>query len=287
MSIKNQKKQSSKILVVGATGKVGRQVLKNLIDLGETVRASSRNPQTANFPAAVEAVTFDLERPQTFTSALEGVNKVFLYANNGAIQDFANSAILSSVEHIVLLSSSSVISGDANNFLVQRHLAAEQAIIESGIPFTFLRPGAFSANTLLWRHQIIQANKVRFAYPLAETAPIHEFDIAAVAAKVLTTPGYEGQSPLLTGPESLTQHGQLELISDAIDKKLVFEELEPDEALASMSKNMPPAYANILLKVMKDRVGIPAKISSAVEEITGIPPKNFSTWAQENSMLFQ
>ena len=198
-----------KTLIIGASGKIGSLILKNLIALGEPVRVSGRNLESANFPKEVESVVADLVKPETIATALKGVTKVFLYANPDGVQGFIQEAKIANIKHIVLLSSSSVLSGNENDFVAKRHLIVEQEIIKSGIPYTFLRPGAFASNTLFWRNQIKNENIVRFPYPLAQSAPIHESDIAAVAAKVLTFSDYEGATPLLTGPESITQVKQV------------------------------------------------------------------------------
>jgi uncharacterized protein YbjT (DUF2867 family) len=276
----------NKILVVGASGRVGRLLLRNLIAAGESVRASSRNPETANFSADVESVAADITKPETMIAALNGVTKVFLYANPEGIQGFVKEAKDAGVKHIVLLSSSAILSRNEDDFVVKRHLTVERAIIQSGIAYTFLRPGAFASNALLWRHQIINESKVSFPYPLAQSAPIHESDIAAVATKALTSSGYEGATPFLTGPESITQLRQVELIGDAIGRIIPFEELAPDKAPAIMSKYMPLPFVQILIKAFQSNNGAKAVLSDDVEKITGRPAIKFAEWAKEHKKSF-
>jgi len=276
----------NKILVIGASGRVGRLLLGNLIATGESVRASSRNPETANFPAEVESVAADITKPVTMTAALNGITKVFLYANPEGIQGFVKEAKEAGVKHIVLLSSSAVLSGNEDNFVVRRHLTVERAIIQSGIAYTFLRPGAFATNALLWRYQIINEDKVSFPFPLAQSAPIHESDIAAVAVKALTCPGFEGATPFLTGPESLTQLRQVELIGAAIGKIIRFKELTPEKAPEIMSKYMPLPFVQILIKAFQSNNGTKAALSENVEKITGRPAMKFAEWAKDHKNDF-
>jgi len=275
-----------KILVMGASGNVGRLILENLLALGVPVRASGRNPAAANFPVEADVVTADITKPETLTAALNEISKVFLYANPEGIDGFVAKAKEAGVKHIVLLSSGAVVSGDENDFVTKRHLIVEQSIIKSGIPYTFLRPGAFASNALIWKNQITHGDIVRFPYPLAEVSPIHESDIAAVATKVLTNPGYEGATPWLTGPESLTQIRQVELIGEAIGRKILFEEIDPDQAFETMSKYLHPQFAQTLIQVLKARNGIAAIVSDSVAKITGRPAKTFADWAMDHKSDF-
>src|SRR4051794_7995269 len=109
------------ILVTGATGSVGSHVLDQLLQAGVKVRASSRNPQTAKLPDGVETVRADLTQPETFESALTGIQKVFLYTNAEGIDGFISAAQAAGIEHIVLLSSAAIVDPDINNFNAQRH----------------------------------------------------------------------------------------------------------------------------------------------------------------------
>jgi uncharacterized protein YbjT (DUF2867 family) len=179
-----------------------------------------------------------------------------------------------------------VVYGDADNFIAKRHILVEQAIVESGIPYTFLRPGSFASNALFWRKQIKNENIVRYPYPLSQSAPIHEADIAEVATNVLTSSGFEGMTPLLTGPESITQLRQVELIGEVTEREIIFEEMNPEQAVAEMSSYLPSQVAEILVKVLKRNNGKPALISDEVEKITGRTARSFSEWVWEHRNEF-
>ncbi len=275
-----------KVLVVGAGGRVGSIVLSNLIDLGVSVRASSRKPESRAWPKGAEVVQADITKPETLGNALNGIAKVFLYAKPEGVDSFVRAAVAAKVKLIVLLSSGAVQGNDPTNFNAQRHLAVEQAIVNSGIPYTFLRPGAFASNALYWRKQIKEDSKVRIAYPQSQLAPIHEADIAAVAAKALSDSDLEGATPWLTGPESISQAREVELIGEAIGRQIKVEELSPNTALETMKKFMPPVSAEVVLESLKRMSGFSAAVSEEVEKITGRKAKNFATWARDHAEDF-
>jgi uncharacterized protein YbjT (DUF2867 family) len=154
------------ILVTGATGNIGRELVAQLRAAGRTVRALTRNPQSAHLPRDVEVVAGDLSAPDTLNACLEGIDDVFLV---WVAQPNALRAV---------------------------HAGVDQLIETSGLRWTVLRPGVFALNCVnWWRPQIASGNVVRWFYADAETAPIHERDIAAVAARVLCE---DGQTAAIT-----------------------------------------------------------------------------------------
>src|SRR5690242_16412103 len=126
------------ILVTGARGHVGAAVLNELVAAGAQVRASSRTPRPGDFPAGVEVVQVDLADPATLPQALAGVRKVFLYAHPETAAEFGAAARRAGVEHVVLLSSYTVLAPDAAaNPIAVRHLAVEGALDDAGLARTF------------------------------------------------------------------------------------------------------------------------------------------------------
>ena len=130
---------------------VGSHVVTELLSAGTSVRGTSRTPGTGELPDAVEMVRLDLGEPETLPAALDGIEKVFLYASPAGITEFVSAAQAAEVEHIVLLSSASVVEpATRNSRNAQMHSAVEEALQESGIAWTFLRPTTFAANQLQW-----------------------------------------------------------------------------------------------------------------------------------------
>ena len=149
-------------------------------------------------------------------------------------------------------------------------LHLEHVIEQSGVKWTFLRPGMFAANSLdFWGPQVRAGSTVRWPYLNAPTAPIDERDIAAVGVRALTEAGHDGMEYVLTGPQSLTQHEQIMTIGQVIGRTLTIEELSREEARHAWSATMPAAVADMLMDAWAAAMGQPAYVTSTVREIDG------------------
>lgn len=155
----------------------------------------------------------------------------------------------------------------------------------SGLRWTFLRPGMFAANSLSWwAPQIRSADVVRWPYPAAPTSPIDERDIAAVAVRALLDSGHEGANYVLTGPESLMQSEQVDIIGDVLDRPLRMEEISPDEARHELG--FPTPVINMLMNAWAAAIGQPALVTETVAEITGDPARTFREWVTKHAGEF-
>jgi uncharacterized protein YbjT (DUF2867 family) len=279
------------ILVIGASGQIGREVVAQLSAAGLPVRALSRNPQKAGLPAAVEVVGADLSAPETLDDALDNVGAAFLvWVAPLAPAARAIERIASRAEPIVFLSApirtNHPFFQQPNEF---RHIYAgvEDLIEKSGAGWTILRPGPFALNCRnWWAPQIRNGDIVRWFHGAAQTAAVHERDIAAVAVHALCEEGHNGREYVLTGPESLTQREQLAIIGDAIGRTLEFEEVSPDTARAGVIAAWPASVADMLLSAYAAAVGRPALVTSTLEEITGTAPRVFREWALDHAADF-
>ena len=278
-----------RILVTGATGQIGSEVVAQLTRGGNRIRAMSRHPGSGTFPPEVEIVSGDLSAPDTLEACLDGVDSVFLVwmapltAAAPAIERIA-----AHTEQIVLLTSPHQTPHpffQQPNALRAVHAGVEQLIQASGRRWTFLRPGAFALNCRnWWAPQLRSGDVVRWFYADAETAPIHERDIAAVAVRALCEEGHDSHEYVLTGPASLTQRQQVEIIGDAVGRPLQFEELARESARDAMiAMKFPPPAADMLLSAYAAAVGQPALVTSTVLEITGVPARSFHDWARDHA----
>jgi uncharacterized protein YbjT (DUF2867 family) len=279
------------ILVTGATGTVGGAVLQQLIQAGAQVRATSRNPQTAGLPASVDVRAADLADPASFKDALDGVEKVFLFPNPAGIEGLLEVAKAANVQHIVVLSSLAAADQHYGDSPIRMmHLVVEQAIERSGIAWTFLRPGAFATNTLSWARSIKDEAVVRIPFPESESAPIHESDIAAVAVAALLEDGHTGAKYALTGPESITQRHQVELIGEAIGSPITVVEQTREEAYATLFEQFgafgSADLINSLLDFTEATVGKPEVPETGVQQALGREPRPFAEWAVDHKADF-
>lgn len=275
------------ILVTGATGNVGRQVVARLLDAGESVRALTRRPETAGLPAAAEVVAGDLDRPETLGAGLfTGVDRMYLFpsAHPEAVLGRATAA---GVRRVVTLSALAVTAGQGNA-IGDRHAMVEKAVEGAGVEWTHLRPGAFAANALWqWAPTIRAEGVVRAPYGRSHQAPVHEADIADVAVAALREDGHAGRAYALSGPESLTQVERVATIAAVIGREIRFEEQTREEARAVMAAQMPEPAAEMLLTFMAGSVDAPATIFPAYAEVTGRTGRTFAQWAAEHAEAFR
>ncbi|MQY18570.1 NAD(P)H-binding protein [Nocardia macrotermitis] len=276
-------------VIFGARGNVGRHVAVGLSALGEPIRLTSRNPGSLGTTHGVsEVVAADLERPETLPAALHGARRVFLYTKSTGIDGFVAAAESAGVRHVVLLSSGSVVQpGAEDNPIAQEHLAVESAIEKSGLAWTFIRPGGFATNSLWWwRDSIRDEGVVRLPYPDAQTAPVHEKDMAALAVTALSEPSHEGRSYLIYGPESLTLRRQVEHIGTAIDREIAIEKIPLEQARIELARTMPLFGVDVVLAGWRAGTTSPAAISTTVRDVTGRPAHTFAEWAEEHRADF-
>ncbi|MFI0792795.1 SDR family oxidoreductase [Micromonospora rubida] len=276
------------ILVTGATGTVGREVVSILTARGEPVRAVSRNPAAADLPAGVEVVAADLTDPASLAPHLTGVDAVFLIWPSAdpalarrAAPEVAR-VIAARVPRIVYLSAPGAADQPESFWAV-----VERAVEESGAGWTFLRPTGFAANTLLWADQIRAGDVVRWPYGGAARSLIHERDLAEVAVAALTSDGHLGTRHLLSGPATLTQEEQVHAIGQALGRKLSWAEMPRDEAHALLAGAFGnAAFAASALDGWAAFVDHPEQVTTTVEAVTGRPARPYSEWAANHADTF-
>jgi uncharacterized protein YbjT (DUF2867 family) len=287
-TIETQARTTRPVLVTGATGRVGREVIAQLLDAGVPVRALTRRPETAELPSAVELVAGDFTVPESLDAGLQGVGSVFLlWTAPPATAPAVIERLASHARRVVFLSSPHQTPHpffQQPNPMAAFHANVERLVADTGVESTIIRPGMFASNTRFWWASQIQAGDVvRWPYGAAETAPVDERDIAAVAARALYEDGHAGGDYVLTGPESLSQADQVSLIGDALGRRLRFEELSPDE----FRRQMPAPVADMLLAAWHAALGRPAFVTSTVEEILGSPARTFRQWAVDHADAFR
>lgn len=273
------------ILVTGATGNVGRHVVDAVLLAGEPVRALTRSPATAGLPVGVDVVQGDLARPDTLSAALRGVERLFLfplaylrpvrsYADVTDTTGVVRAAQRAGVRRIVVFSSDDGFT------------ELEQTVEASGLEWTHVRPGEFMLNRVdMWGHSIRSEDVVRSAHPDARGVPIHEADIAAVAAVALLTDDHIGAALTLTGPQSLTLREQVDAIAAGLGRDLRFEELTPEQARQDLLRQGVPedVVDTELVGGLAQQVGATPEVLPTVEQVTGRPGRTLTEWAADHA----
>lgn len=280
----------SEILVTGATGNVGREVVVQLLAAGTAVRALARDPASAGLPEGVEVVGGDLSVPDTLEGALAGSASVFLIwpflTTEGA--PAVLEAIARQARRIVYVSSSGV-DEDAERQtdpINQFHADMERLVEKSGLEWTVLWSNTIASNARGWAEQIRTTHVVR-GPDIAATAVIHERDVAAVAVHALTDDGHAGATHILTGPQVLSRAEQVRTIGEAIGHPTCFEKVPVQVAREQMlADGRPPALVEALLAGAETRPESNL-VTSMVEEVTGAPARTFRSWAEEHADDFR
>jgi uncharacterized protein YbjT (DUF2867 family) len=271
-----------KILVAGATGTVGSQLVRQLAQAGHQVRALTRNPAKANFAANVEVVAGNLAAPETLAPALEGVTSLHLINFDGG-----SYGLLETGPEIVELARQAgvqrvtVLQGGEKG-------SVELAVEASDLCWTLIQPVEFMANMLEWAGAIRSEGVVAAAFGSRLTAIVHEADIAAVAAAALTEEGHCGKMYTITGPQALTPPQMVGMIGDAIGRQLRFVELSEEQARKQWRE---AGYSDEVIAffvwVHGNTPPVGYTVVPTVEQVTGRPPRTFAQWAREHAGAFR
>jgi uncharacterized protein YbjT (DUF2867 family) len=277
---------SATILVTGATGNVGGELVRTLLAGGEQVRALVRDGRQGLLPSGAAPAVGDLDRPETLSSALAGTRAVFLLSGYRDMPGLLAAAIGAGVERVVLLSGSSVEASDTANPISRYMIRSEAAVRASGLPWTILRPSAFMSNTLQWAPQLKARDVVRAPFAGVRQAVVDPLDIAAVAAEGLRTPRHQGRAYRLTGPESLLPADRVRVLAEVLGRRLRFEGQPDVEAREQMRREMPEEYAEAFFSFYARGTVDEAPVLPTVEEVTGRPARTFEQWALAHASAF-
>ena len=272
------------ILVTGASGTVGSEVVKALGGRSAGVRAGYRTrPQ--NVPAGVESVKLDYERPETIRPALQGVDTLFLLSNTvDPERKVVDEAKRAGVKRIVKLS---VIGAAEEGFTFARwHRAVEKYIEASGLGWTFLRPNGFMQNVVTYMGETIRSQSAIYS-PAGNAAASHidARDVGAVGARVLTDKGHEGKAYELTGPAALT-YGQIaEILSRVLGRTIGYVPISPEQyRQAAVAAGTPEGYADALVDLNRYYLeGKASVVTPSVRQLTGRDAIPFEQFARDHA----
>jgi len=278
------------ILIIGATGRVGAELVRLLSEKGEAVRAATRSPSTASarLPRFAEAVAFDFGRPETFAPALKGVAKVFLIARPGdnhadkVAMPFIDMAKKEGVRLIVNLTAMGVEQDDS--FMLR---ILEKYVEASGIPYTHLRPNWFmqNFNSGPMLADIRATGGLHLPASDARLSFIDVRDIAAVGLAALTEPRHAGNAYTLTGGEALDHYQVVDILSRAAGKTIMYVPLSEEDACAALTKaGVAPDLIERWTKFYRIvRQGLCAPVTHDAESVLGRPTLAFEQYAKDHA----
>ncbi|MFM8322553.1 MAG: SDR family oxidoreductase [Chloroflexota bacterium] len=277
---------TTNILVIGASGNVGAEVVHSLTAQGRRVRAGDLFPGKLieRFGAQVEAAGFDFSKPETFTPAFQGIQRAFIL-RPPQISDIEHTLIpamqaarAAGVQHFVFLS----IIGIEQNTVVP-HYKVEQFLKTSGMAYTFLRASFFMQN-LNTTHlaEIRDRDEIYVPVGKARTSFIDVRDIGAAAAAALTQPGHENQAYDLTGPEALDYNQVAEIFTQTLGRKITYKNPSRPAFFVRQWRKAPLMYALVTTWLYSNtRSGMAARVTGEVQRITGRAPITMRQYVQD------
>jgi uncharacterized protein YbjT (DUF2867 family) len=284
------------ILVTGATGLNGSELVRRLSAKGIPSRALVRNPAKAQPLASlpnVEVVEGDMARPDSLTDALRGVERAMLISSSDQTMvevqsSFIDAARRAGVQHIVKLSGI-IPELDSPFRFARMHAEIEKRLEASGVAYTHLRAGEFMPSYFRQVPSIVARGVMALPMADARIASVDIGDIAEVAIAVLTTSGHEGKTYPLTGPESLTMADVAAKLSAAIGKPVRYVDVPAEDARqARLAAGMPPYLAEGLDELFAERrKGKESTVWATIQEVFGWAPTSFDEFATRNAAIFR
>jgi uncharacterized protein YbjT (DUF2867 family) len=280
---------ANKILVTGASGNIGAPLVKELQTLGADFVILRSKPVTSNTVSNIETRVADFTDVAALTKAFSGIDTLFLLfplvENKIELaKNAAAAAKTAGVKHIVR-SSGAGADSSSTFALPKLQGTIDDLLAATGIPTTFLRPGGFMQNYVAYQSQAIKDGTIYMADGGKPQALIDARDIAAVAARVLTSPStHAGKAYMLTGGEDFTGAQAAETISKALGKSVQHVSIPTETAVATMNQwGMPPFIINVVDSLNKIvSAGYASGVSPNAENILGRKPRTFAALVNEN-----
>lgn len=279
------------IVITGATGTIGSEIVRQLSSRGTAIRAVTRDPDRADVPAGVEVARGDYTDVASMVKAMAGAEAAFVVGVLGPEYAELDRALVATardagVGRIVKLSA--IGTGDPGLGRVGTwHMPGEQAARESGVDWTILRPSSFASNTLSWAAAIRAGQPVPNMTGDAAQGVVDPRDVAAVAVEALVSAGHAGRIYTLTGPELLTTHDLAATLATVTGHPVDVTDIPETEARAHMlASGMSVEFADGALAGQKYvRAGHNAIVTPDVVEILG-RARTFAEWATDHASAF-
>lgn len=279
-------KKEGIVLVTGASGNVGRHVVRLLREEGLPARAAVRKGTEREDSAAL-----DFEDPQTFGPALEGVARIFLMRPphiskvEGTINAFLDEAARRGVAQVVFLS----VTGAEKNRYVPHH-GIEQRLLRGDLPWTILRPGFFAQNLGdQYRQDIVRDGRIYVPSGRGKAAFVDVRDVAEVAVRAFSDPStHLGKAWTLTGPEAVDFNQVAQILSDALGRPIRY---VPASIIGSLRhlRRQGQGFgqaAVITLLHAGIRFGQAEKVDPTLERLLGRPGRTIADYVQDHLPLW-
>ncbi|MFJ6390024.1 NAD(P)H-binding protein [Streptomyces sp. NPDC091972] len=281
------------ILVTGATGTIGRDVVRRLVARGEKVRALTRDPGRAELPPQVEAARGHHRDPDSVASAMAGADAAFLVGvfgpeDAGSDRAMVEAARAAGVRRVVKLSA--ISAGDPRTGLGGiAHGHGEEAVRESGLEWVILRPSAFASNTSSWAGALRAGEPVPNMLGSGRQGGVDPRDVAEIAVAALVGPGHAGRTYTLTGPETLSPQDQAAVLGEVLGRRVELRDLTPAQTreLLVASGWSEESAQGMLRSVRFVAEGGNAVVTGDVAEVLGRPARTYREWVEDHEGVFR
>jgi uncharacterized protein YbjT (DUF2867 family) len=276
------------VLVTGASGNVGREVVRDLQRRDVALRAAVPDKRAAAaFPGDAAWVPFDFTSPTTFGAALDGVDRVFLMrppqmADAAAFEPFLSAMRDAGVKQVTFLS----LLGVEKNPIVPHH-AIEKRLRASGLGWTMVRPAFFMQNLTTTHLADLRDGRIMVPAGGGRTSFIDVRDIGAVAALTLAEEGHVGKAYSISGAEALTYGECAALLSEASGRSIVYSRPSGRAFARHMAaQGFPPDYVRVMRGIyLVCRLHLAGRVTDELPQLLGRPAISFAQFASDHAPL--
>jgi len=277
------------ILVTGATGNVGKELVRLLVDNGIRFRVLVRDPKKLPVQSdQMDIAIGDLDKPEALPPAMQGIDKLFFVTpDTKQVTHLLQAARQAGIKHVIKLST---IEADRSLGPGKWHRQQEELIKSMGFTWTFLRPTMMMVNTLEWWGETIKSqNAVYFPGGSGKVPPVDPHDVASVAYAVLTQPGHEGKIYEITGPESFTIAEMVRILTKVLGKPIQYRDVPVFAAALGMLRF--GLSFTLMIGLMQTlgalRRSEYAYVTDSVEKVGKAKPRTFEQWCLHHKAAFQ
>lgn len=283
------------ILITGAESNTGQRVIKRLDKQGYNISVLVKDIKKTHGikSSRIKYVEGDLKKLGSLKKALDGIEHAFLHTSNAENQvklekNFIDAAKESGVKYIVKYSAAGA-DPDSRSALLRRHGKSEQYLKDSGLRYSIVRPNIFMQNFVSYFGSDIRENrKIYLPLNKAKCGYIDVRDTTRLIAKIITQNGHKKKIYDITGPESLSCGDLAELFSNALGKKVTYEDIKPKEFKKRMSESgvterEAEEYTE-LYKLLSD--GICDEVTDWIYKVTEKQPRTFDEFLDDNISFF-
>ena len=282
------------ILITGATGNNGQDLIRQLTAIGQRVRALVRKPTEATKldGSNIEVAAGDFDQPESLEAAFQGVEKAFLLTPVAERfvqwqKDFIQAAQRAKIKHLVKFSAMGAHARSASE-LLKLHAETDEVLRGSGVPFTILQPNGFYQNMLSLANTIKAQGEFYWPLKNASQSTVDIRDISAVAVKVFVSSGHEGKTYVITGPEALTFQEAAEKLSAVLGRKIQYVDVPISAVADGMRKSgMPDWNVHAVSELLAYFAsGAVATVTDTVPRLLGRPATSFEQFVKDHREAF-